>query len=311
MRFDTFNEVANWYERTKPLISKHHDKQCDIRPIGDRRRKWERIKKISDTEYALLDGCYTYTSYIGGRHDADAHARENSMAPIVWKRESDGDYIYIRNYLKQHKGPSRYDFLTYNLPRAMRFVMDHGKHWVTVGGQEYRLPKWEGGYDRKIGAWGITKDAALKFRANPDGTFTRTGEPLKVQVQRVDREAKKEWKDKIEAYYAYLTAIAPMLQLDWEAQKVYREQVREWTEETGVLKDRSFWPSVLDGMTSEVFREVISDEHHPIRVPVTAFVGAAIYIKREIESEADIKSIRAAYNRLMNKHLGLHKMEEV
>lgn len=310
MRFNKFDEVASWYERTKPLISKHHDAQCDIRPIGDRRRKWERIKKISDTEYALLDGCYTYTSWIGGKHDADAHHAENSMAPIVWKREADGDYIYIRNYLKQHKGPSRFDFLSYNLPSKMQFCMNNGKHWIFTGGKDYRLPKWEGVYDRNVGAFVVTKDATLKFRANPDGTFTRVGEPLKVEVQRVDREAKKEWKEKIDAYYTYLVTIAPMLQLNWDAQREYREQMREWGEQTGTMKGVAFY-SGIDAVPVEVLREVISDEHHPMRVPVTAFIGVAINIKREVESETDIKSIRAAYNRLMNKQLGLFRAEEV
>ena len=44
MRFNTFNEVVSWYERTKPLVSKHHSLANDVRPIGDRKRKWERIQ---------------------------------------------------------------------------------------------------------------------------------------------------------------------------------------------------------------------------------------------------------------------------
>jgi hypothetical protein len=36
MRFNTFDSVAAWYEQTKPIISKNHDKGNDVRPIGDR-----------------------------------------------------------------------------------------------------------------------------------------------------------------------------------------------------------------------------------------------------------------------------------
>lgn len=310
MRFNTFDEVVSWYEQTKPLISKNHDAECDVRPIGSRRRKWERIKKISDTEYALLDGNYTYTSYIG-QQNVERHALENNMAPIVWKREADGDYIYIRNYQRGHQGLSRYEFLRYTLPRGMFFLQGHGKHWIRVGEHEYRLPKWKGSYEPLVNVWVKDEDATLKFRTNPDGTFTRVGELLKVQTQRVDREAKKAWQERIDAYYEYLTTIAPMLQTDWEAQKVYRDQVRDWAQENGTTNDRRFWPHLLDGLTTAEFRDVVSDESHPIRIPVTAFVGVAISIKREINDKEDIRLIRAAYNRLMNKHLGLHKTEEV
>ena len=51
MRFNTFNEVVSWYERTKPLVSKHHSLANDVRPIGDRKRKWERIRKVDAETY--------------------------------------------------------------------------------------------------------------------------------------------------------------------------------------------------------------------------------------------------------------------
>ena len=44
------------YNSTKPVISKNHTLEQDIRPIGERRYKWQRIKKLSDTCYAFLDG---------------------------------------------------------------------------------------------------------------------------------------------------------------------------------------------------------------------------------------------------------------
>lgn len=32
MRFNKFNEVVSWYERTKPIISKNHTREHDVHP---------------------------------------------------------------------------------------------------------------------------------------------------------------------------------------------------------------------------------------------------------------------------------------
>ena len=53
--FNTFDEVASYYERIKPLRGANNVGK-DIRPIGDRKRKHERIVKVSDNCYALSDG---------------------------------------------------------------------------------------------------------------------------------------------------------------------------------------------------------------------------------------------------------------
>ena len=54
--FSSFHEVAKHYNSIKPLVSKLHTREDDIRPIGDRARKHERIVKISNNCYALSDG---------------------------------------------------------------------------------------------------------------------------------------------------------------------------------------------------------------------------------------------------------------
>ena len=45
--FSSFDDVVKHYESIKPLVSKLHTREDDIRPIGDRNRKHERIVKIS------------------------------------------------------------------------------------------------------------------------------------------------------------------------------------------------------------------------------------------------------------------------
>ena len=53
--FNDFDSVEIAYETTKPLTGAAN-KGKDIRPIGERRRKWERIHKFTDNCYGLMDG---------------------------------------------------------------------------------------------------------------------------------------------------------------------------------------------------------------------------------------------------------------
>ena len=45
IRFATFKDVERHYNNIKPVVSKYHKKEDDIRPINRRDRKWERIEK--------------------------------------------------------------------------------------------------------------------------------------------------------------------------------------------------------------------------------------------------------------------------
>ena len=53
---NTFAEVAKLYHTVKPIISKNHSGKDDLRPVGVRSRKWERIIKVNDQKYILNDG---------------------------------------------------------------------------------------------------------------------------------------------------------------------------------------------------------------------------------------------------------------
>jgi hypothetical protein len=55
----------------------------------------------------------------------------------------------------------------------------------------------------------------------------------------------------------------------------------------------------------------VEQEDHPLRVPLMALVIDDIGGKRVIESKEDLMKIRSAYNRLMNKALGMYETKEV
>jgi hypothetical protein len=67
----------------------------------------------------------------------------------------------------------------------------------------------------------------------------------------------------------------------------------------------------INHMPTALTRQIVSQAEHPLRVPFMALVIYNIGGKRAIESQDDLRSIRASYNRLMNKALGMYETKEV
>ena len=63
-RLNTFAEVKEMYNSVKPVVSKNHTVEQDIRPVGARHRKWERIMKINDNKYIINDGTWDSIRYV-------------------------------------------------------------------------------------------------------------------------------------------------------------------------------------------------------------------------------------------------------
>lgn len=311
MRFNKFDQVVSWYQSTKPMVSKYHEVAHDVRPIGERKRKWERIKKIDDNTYALLDGNYGRTMW--GQRDEVLHEFENTMAPITWMRREDGDFIRIRNHNKDNISVTRYNFLHWHLPDGLRFGYNQqGKHWVRHNGEDLPLPKCKVRLVNDNGARTVHDDNMyLIFRANKDGTFTRVGDKLMVEVQKVDKDEKKLWRDKLDAFYNHCAALAPMLDIGWSGRNEYTNMVREHLNNTPGANLRGVWIRNTKSLPPEFMREVVTHEDHPLRVAVAAMVIYDIGGKRAIESQDDVRAIRAAYNRVMNQALGFYKIEKV
>jgi hypothetical protein len=312
MRFNTFNEVAKWYEQTKPIVSKNHKAEDNIRPIGNRKYKWERIRKVDAETYVLLDGYYGNTMH--GTHTHGDAQYEQDMAPIMWKREADGDYIYIRNGTTRSVPYSRFKFLQNYLPSDVAFRYNQqGKHWVRTktptGWEDFPLPKTAYVWNYQTKEPAVADDGKrLKFRVNEDGTFTRVGEAFKTEKTTVDKELKKQWKGRIEAFYTQAAALAPMLDTTWGGRQEYRNVISEWAKENGFDV-----PSYggLSHIPSALARQIVEQEDHPLRIPVMALVINDIGGKRVIESKEDLMKIKSSYNRMMNKLLGMYETKEV
>ena len=51
---NSFADIEKRHKETKPIAGKNA--HLNIIPVDDRKRKWERIEKISDDCYAIYDG---------------------------------------------------------------------------------------------------------------------------------------------------------------------------------------------------------------------------------------------------------------
>jgi hypothetical protein len=219
MRFATFEQVADWYNRTPPIKGERLSE--NIRPIGQRRRAWERIEKVDDNCYMLTDGWGLW----GGNKVTDPDERVNkqnryfAMAPIVWESREDGEYVRIRNSIKGSASISRYRFLQEYAPVGLRFDWDDeyqksGKHSVTAQMADgttdrFFIPKFS--IETANNSHYVTSDSGemLWFKRVGHGTWERVGELMAKPTQRVNKELYAQYKPHVDAMYEWMGAVLP------------------------------------------------------------------------------------------------------
>lgn len=245
--FQTFAEVEHHYNAVKPLISKCHTKAEDIRPIGDRKRKWERIVKLSDYCYALLDGyCFGDPVFkTWGTDRTVTKADTEFYAAVVWRKHRDGTTsVKIRNGTGPWNHVSRYQFLLRHRPRGMYFLVYNGKQYISLtsnyGDNDRHFlakgrtvpkdikPHWKDFTHRK-------DNTALAFNLTPDGKWLRdpeTGEDLPIPP-RVNKALKAKFKEPLREFFEWGMTIANMLPLtDNDYTRKMRTEAYEYYSET-------------------------------------------------------------------------------
>ena len=129
-RFETFEQVEAFYNRIKPVREDGYNTSRNIRPIGDRSRKRERIIKVNNNTYALSDGYHygdaVYTPWVNASNTYVVTPKHIvRYAPIVWhkgKRQADGTYettVTLRNGCGVGSHQHRYAFLYRHTPHVI------------------------------------------------------------------------------------------------------------------------------------------------------------------------------------------------
>ena len=151
--FGSFDEVVAHYENIKPMGG-IANKGKDIRPMGDRKRKYERIVKISNNCYALSDGFHFGDKQFNWGWGYTASAEfvptlkdMEKYAPIIWRKKRDGtEQVTIRNGYGNHAHNSRYAFINRHTPKGLGFRIDNGKQYVTKTMGRYPHPHYDERY---------------------------------------------------------------------------------------------------------------------------------------------------------------------
>lgn len=307
----TFDEVVERYNAVVPLVSKHHTLSQDIRPISYRRRKWERIVKISDTCYALSDGYYT--NMYGGQGFTEEYM--NGMMPIMWEKRADGEYLRIRGMVQGHTTHGRLSFLQVHLPRMMSAVAEHGKLYITYNGNKFYLPKTTYRWDYQNNKASEDDSMFLLFKRVGNMKFERVNS-LMATSGHIDIEEKKRLKPYIQSFFNWACGMRHLFEGDHAARNEYVHQLTEWADTNKVQRQSYFHridcPNVIDSME---LRKIVTDPDHPMRTAfaVTMLCEVGLFnwngVPVEIRSEEHIREFKAKYNRWITKVLNLYKVE--
>tara|TARA_Y100001938_G_scaffold59086_1_gene82614 strand:+ start:1182 stop:2210 length:1029 start_codon:yes stop_codon:yes gene_type:complete len=322
-KINSFAEVEERYNTTKPVISKKHTKEQDIRPYGYRSRKWERIEKISANCYIIWNGddgdpCQ---HLYWGWYNTDKKPtpkQQMELAPIVWKRKGNMESIRIRNGSGNYAHCGRYTFLENTLPNTLGWLVDNGKQYISLYSDRlktasYLLPKSMYNPMRARNVEEFLEKDDKKYL-----TFERKiGEPNTTPWQvvgatweyigaktKVDKRGKADIKPHTDKFYEWITTMYRMLPLTDDQ---YRSKMRNEFQDWVYNKTKTY----------QARMEIMRDEEHPMRLHLAVdFITECDLTTYDwqagshklVDVDSDIaKQVRAQWNRYINKKLGLVK----
>lgn len=330
---DNWNAIESLYHHIKPLVSCKHSKEQDIRPLDDekRRRKWERIKKINDNCYALLDGYsigddvfppWYITSYAPSLEDTV------QFSPIVWTRKKNTVSVKVRNGSGGGAHTQRYQFLASFLPRELSFILRNGKQYIfhVDSGKEFYLAKsrsvcsgtarfYENAYGDNppswLDGWLNTKDdnAAITFTfdlKSMDLLNVKGGKNLPKPARvAIDKSAKAAMKTELEAFREWAFTIFPILPVD--DYDYDRKILNEVYEHIGarIRNYRRGYNEINDVFQKDdLARDIICDPKHPLRLNLAqVLLGSTSYHEECLfphQQKELAKTVRSQYNARIN-----------
>lgn len=295
-KLDSFDKVKAWYEKTPVLKSKRHSAAEDIRPIGARRCKWERIIRVSPNCYVLsCGGNYDPVFNWGWSEKLKEFPLRpqdvERLAPIVWRKHKDGtETVTIRNGQGDWSHNSIYSFLARALPRELWFRINRQGRQAIYNrseGKEYYLPKtktvprhvYEQRKDQAKQGWRGAEhfkgcqlhfdNMSLTFKRTAEGKFELVGEAPKefVKKVRVLKDQKVKYRAAIDAIYGWAMTLYPLMrtQLNWNFRHEISRRLQETAKEHGVKNWVLGWNALFSNAEPSLIRDILTDEQHPMR----------------------------------------------
>ena len=331
-KINSFAEAAARYADTKPIRGNN----MDMRPLGKRSRKWERITKLDDDCYALLEyGTGSDTTW-DGKPDGTTREEVRMLAPILWERHPDGtETVRIRNEVYRHS-QGRYSFLQRAMPIGLGWLNKNGQHYIC-----YKTPHSDEHFmqylphSKTIPAHRITRHGAyhsnsfnftelddhhyVKLRCAGDCKFSLVSDehelpkPPRVVVMKDEKAA---FKPVANAFWDWMLAVGPLLELpksgEYSARVEYRKRMREildaWVNnEPEKLKQiGNRWGDIR--LEAPLNREVMANVDHPLRVVLLSALSDSFALQGVTDIDG-LRTVRAKFNSWVNKYCGFTKVE--
>jgi hypothetical protein len=332
--FTCFADVEAWYNGIKPVRGPKHAGQ-DVRPIGDRTRKYERIVKIDDDCYALSDGYHRGDAVFPSGSDAydPTLADMEAFAPIVWRRYGQGiERVTLRNGIgPRYTHSGRYTFLARHKPVGLTFVQTtQGRQFIKVNrtGTDIFLAKGthvhpteyaEVVAQRDRGSrnvwhtlpWctGTVDTTSLVFQRDGSGWefISHNGVVPPVPRNLVDKDTKAKYRDDIKAFCDWALTVTPMIDVgNFQVRLEYDTQFTEWAKDNPQAMVRH-WGRVSTRLPAPIAREVITNPEHPLRIFMAVFMAYETGVYGDpIRDQSDLTYVRSKVNRWINKVLGFN-----
>tara|TARA_R110000737_G_scaffold249084_4_gene259040 strand:- start:1126 stop:1734 length:609 start_codon:yes stop_codon:yes gene_type:complete len=192
-----------------------------------------------------------------------------------------------------HAHVARYSFLERAVPFPMQFTVDNGKQYVgcadygrfylpkgvnTAGGRENKKLYLE--FQRIGGSWKLVSE---------EHTIPKI-------VVTLDKEAKKEIKPYADKFWDWWCCIAPMIDISWEANVVYRNQYAEYMKSMRLTEIHKI---------ENLFVEVLKNDDHPLRMYMAHKFTQYSDINDKWRPCTDTKKLRAKFNNFVNRESNL------
>lgn len=247
MNFETIKRI---YATTPPVREHGAGTKYDLRPVADRRKKWERVAKISDNCYSIFCGwtpgdpiynrMWLDHSCLSPRDTWLAHISKREMAalaPVTFRRHRDGtETVTIRNGWNAW-ATSHTRLLNEWTPWNVHITPHKGQLFALVNGQRYSLRHSStypagihklraagtlaGYYARQFDAGDISTapdGSALTFRLDRNDAGVAVATPINLTKKhthhycmRVDKRAKAQCADHIAEFTRMVLGLGPML----------------------------------------------------------------------------------------------------
>ena len=293
-QLSTFKNVEECYARISPLVSKYHTREDDIRPLGNRHRKWEHIEKRDENCYVLHDTIYNkeHYKYRGGSRWAE-------RPPITWERTDwTTEVVTIRGAVTPGGGDTtRYEFLRNFLPWSIRFSNNSGVHMVN--GSHLPRPKNRNDeYDYFV--------QFTRMSTDPSGIWAFLGPDWPKPRKHVDKEMKAAIKDDISSFCEWMCSVGNLLPMgDWDYLQRIRSETAAYIAEQGIDSFRELGGiGIGRNMPPHVAIEVIKDFNHPLRTHLATNFLRHNNIN-DVRTAEDQKVFRKRFNTWANKAFGL------